>query len=296
MGPVFFSAASHEHSAGPRHPESPARLRAILDRVRSLDPDALREVTGASFDSLERVHPRSYLDQLAATASAGGGQLDPDTGMNDRSWDAALGAAGAALAAVHSALSGVPAFAAARPPGHHALAAAPMGFCLLGNVVVAAREAQARGAGRALILDWDVHHGNGTQALVEADPTIRFLSMHQWPHWPFSGAADERGAGNVFNRPMRAGLPPSQYLETFWSGVAVATESWPPDVILVSAGFDSMFGDPLGGFTLEPEHYAEWILRLRTAFPATPLAVVLEGGYVPSRLADGVVAVAKALA
>lgn len=170
-----------------------------------------------------------------------------------------------------------------------------MGFCLLANVVVAAREAQARGAARVLIIDWDVHHGNGTQALVEADASIRFLSMHQWPHWPFSGAAGERGVGNLFNRPMRAGLPPDRYVETLWSGILAATEGWSPDLLLVSAGFDSMFGDPLGGFTLEPEHYAEWTERLRTRFPATPLAMTLEGGYVPARLAAGVAAVVGAL-
>ena len=294
--PVFFSAACHLHSAGPGHPEAPARLRAIVERVRAIDPAALREVTGASLDSLERVHHREYLERLAATAAAGGGRLDADTVMNAGSWDAALGSAGSALAALDSALRGVPSFAAGRPPGHHALAASAMGFCLVANVVVAAREAQARGAGRVLIIDWDVHHGNGTQALVEADPSIRFLSMHQWPHWPFSGAADERGVGNVFNRPMRAGLPPDQYVEALWSGVIAASKDWAPDVLLVSAGFDSMFGDPLGGFTLEPEHYAGWIERLRTRFPNTPLTAVLEGGYVPSRLAEGVAAVAGALA
>ena len=296
LGPVFVAAACEGHFAGAGHPEGAGRVRAIVERVRGVDPAALREVTGASLDSLERVHPREYLERLAATAAAGGGRLDADTVMNARSWDAALGSAGAALAAVDSALRGVPAFAAGRPPGHHALAASAMGFCLVANVVVAAREAQARGAGRVLIIDWDVHHGNGTQALVEADRSIRFISMHQWPHWPFSGAAGERGVGNVFNRPMRAGLAPDRYVETLWSAVTLATTDWAPDALLVSAGFDSMFGDPLGGFTLEPDHYAEWIGRLRTRFPATPLAAVLEGGYVPSRLADGVAAVAAALA
>ncbi len=291
-----MAAVCGEHSAGPGHPEAPGRLRAIVERVRAVDPSALREVTGAPLDSLLRVHSREYLERLAATAAAGGGRLDADTVMNGSSWDAALGSAGAAVAALDSALRGVPAFAAGRPPGHHALAALAMGFCLVANVVVAAREAQARGCGRVLIIDWDVHHGNGTQALVEADPSIRFLSMHQWPHWPFSGAADERGVGNVFNRPMRAGLPPGHYVEALWSGVTLATTDWTPDLLLVSAGFDSMLGDPLGGFTLEPEHYAEWVGRLRTRFPSTPLAAVLEGGYLPSRLADGVVAVVTALA
>lgn len=215
--------------------------------------------------------------------------------MGSHSWQAALHAAGATLDATRSALSGVPAFAAVRPPGHHALASRAMGFCLLGNVVIAAREAQAVGVARVLILDWDVHHGNGTQALVEQDPSIRFISMHQWPHWPFSGGADERGVGNILNLPMRAGLPADCYLETFWDAIVAMTTGWQPGLILVSAGFDSMLGDPLGGFTLEPRHYANWTRRLRERFPKTPLAMALEGGYAPSRLADGVLAVVKAL-
>jgi acetoin utilization deacetylase AcuC-like enzyme len=243
-----------------------------------------------------RVHPAEYLDQLAQTAETGGAHLDPDTVMSRRSWDAARHAVGAALDAVASAFAGTPAFAAVRPPGHHAHRSTPMGFCLLGNIVIAAREAQARGAARVLIVDWDVHHGNGTQSLVERDSSIRLISMHQWPHWPFSGSTEERGVGNVTNLPMRAGLPPERYLEALWDAIVAATEGWDPGTVLVSAGFDSMRGDLLGGFTLEPEHYAEWTRRLRERFPRTPLAMVLEGGYVPHRLADGVVAVGRELA
>ncbi|MEZ4587385.1 MAG: histone deacetylase [Gemmatimonadales bacterium] len=295
LAPVFSQPSCLEHDTGPRHPESAARLRAVREAVAAADPAALRDVGPANLDSIERVHPRDYLERLQAVAVEGGGRLDPDTVMSAASWEAALGAAGAALAAMDSALAGTPAFAAVRPPGHHALADRAMGFCLISNVVVAAREALARGNQRVLILDWDVHHGNGTQALVEREPAIRFLSMHQWPHWPFSGSADERGVGNVWNLPMRAGLPPERYLEAFWGGVETATRDGAPDLILVSSGFDSMQGDLLGGFTLEPEHYVEWVDRLRERFPATPLAAVLEGGYVPRRVAAGVVAVASAL-
>jgi len=262
----------------------------------ALAPGSLRESLPAPRDAVLRVHPAAYLDQLEAVARTGGARLDPDTVMNRRSWDAALHAAGAALGAVASAFAGSPAFAAVRPPGHHAGESTPMGFCLLSNVVIAAREAQARGAARVLIVDWDVHHGNGTQSLVERDPAIRFVSMHQWPHWPFTGSTEERGVGNITNLPMRAGLPPQRYQEALWDGIVAVTEDWRPSAVLVSAGFDSMRGDLLGGFTLEPEHYAEWILRLRERFPSAPLAAVLEGGYVPHRLADGVVAVAQALA
>ena len=234
---------------------------------------------------------------LRTVAAQGGGVLDPDTSMSAGSWTAAVSGAGAVLAAVDHALSGTgAAFAAVRPPGHHALAERAMGFCLLANVVIAARVAQARGCRRILIVDWDVHHGNGTQALVEQDPGIRFVSLHQWPLWPGTGAADERGVGNVWNVPRAAGLPPARYLEDLWDGIEQATETWNPDLVLVSAGYDSMLGDPLGGFTLEPDHYGEWIRRLRALVPAGAIVAALEGGYAPDRVALGVEATLLALA
>jgi acetoin utilization deacetylase AcuC-like enzyme len=165
-----------------------------------------------------------------------------------------------------------------------------MGFCLLGNVVIAAREAQRRGQERILIVDWDVHHGNGTQSLVEADGGIRFVSLHQWPAYPGTGRADERGVGNVFNVPMPPGLPAARYLEALWTAVLGATERWTPSLVLVSAGFDAMRGDPLGGFTLEPDDYAELTRRLRRHCPGAAFASLLEGGYAPGRVADGVLA------
>jgi acetoin utilization deacetylase AcuC-like enzyme len=216
--------------------------------------------------------------------------------MNSASWEAALGAAGAALAAVsHAHETGSAAFAAIRPPGHHALRSHAMGFCLLANVVIAARHAQALGRERVLIVDWDVHHGNGTQALVEADPTIRFVSMHQWPAYPGTGLESERGVGNVFNVPRPAGLLPERYVSDLRRAIHQATDRWLPDLLLISAGYDSMAGDPLGGFTLEPQHYAELVTAVRERAPAAPIAGVLEGGYVPARVADGVMATLKAL-
>jgi acetoin utilization deacetylase AcuC-like enzyme len=296
LAPVFTHPACLDHDPGRSHPESSARLRAVRAAVAQADGSALRDAPPAGLEPLLRVHPQSYLDRLAGIARDGGGRLDPDTVMSRASWDAALGGVGAGLAALDSALGGRHAFAAIRPPGHHALVETPMGFCLVANAVIAAREAQARGAERVLIVDWDVHHGNGTQALVERDPSIRFVSLHQAPHWPFTGAATERGVGNVWNLPMPPGLPPERYREALWTAVTEASQDWVPDVLLVSAGFDSMRGDPLGDFTLEPEHYTTWVERLRTRFPGIPVVALLEGGYVPARVAAGVVTVATALA
>jgi len=216
--------------------------------------------------------------------------------VSESSYAAAELGAGAVLAAVRHACSGAGnAFAAVRPPGHHALADFPMGFCLLANAVIAAREGQALGRERVLIVDWDVHHGNGTQALVEQDPSIRFVSLHQWPLYPGTGAADERGVGNVFNLPRPPGLPPGQYVADLMAAVDTALQGFQPDLLLISAGYDSMRGDPLGGFTLEPEHYAELVGALRDRCPATPIVGLLEGGYAPELLAEGVIATLQAL-
>jgi acetoin utilization deacetylase AcuC-like enzyme len=260
------------------------------------DSTALREASVAPLEPLLRVHPAHYLDLLAACAARGGGALEEDTIMSAGSFVAARAAAGAALAAVrHACESRGHAFAAIRPPGHHALAVQAMGFCLLANVVIAAREAQALGCGHILIVDWDVHHGNGTQALMEYDPSIRFISLHQWPWYPGTGAASERGVGNVFNVPRPPGLPPERYVADLEAAVGQALIHWSPDLLIVSAGYDSMRGDPLGGFTLEPEHYAQIVSRLRALCAGVPIVGVLEGGYVPERIADGVLATLEAL-
>jgi acetoin utilization deacetylase AcuC-like enzyme len=182
-----------------------------------------------------------------------------------------------------------------RPPGHHALAARAMGFCFLNNVVLAARHAQSLGLTRVLIVDWDVHHGNGTQALVEQDPSIRFVSMHQYPWYPGTGAADERGVGNVFNVPRPGGLPRATYVRDFLAGVDAALAQWEPDALLISAGFDSLAGDPLGEFTLEPDDITTWTHALRERMRQRPVVAVLEGGYRLDLLAAGVVALVRAL-
>ena len=287
---VFTHPACLEHSAGRAHPESPERLRVLLSRLRADGRFPVSEAEPATRDALLAVHPAHYLDHLEADSRRGGGVLDPDTITNGASWSAACAGAGAAIAAAESALGGTPAFAAVRPPGHHALADRAMGFCLLGNIVIAARAAQRGGAGKVLIVDWDVHHGNGTQALVETDESIRFVSLHQWPAYPGTGRASEKGVGNIFNVPMPPGLEPALYVGALWDAIRLATDQWKPDAVLVSAGFDAMAGDPLAGFTLEPEHYADLTHRLREQWPGAPFAALLEGGYAPSRLADGVIA------
>lgn len=289
--PVFTHPSCLKHDPGSGHPETPARLRTVLERLRNERRVEVREARPASRDPLLAVHPDQYLSGLESMSARGGGALFLDTILSRDSWAAVLGSTGAVVAAVDHAIGGRGhAFAAIRPPGHHALAAKGMGFCLVNNVVVAARHAQSVGRRQVLIIDWDVHHGNGTQALVETDPTVRYVSLHQYPWYPGTGAADERGVGNVFNVPRGPGKPPALYVGDLWAAVVAATTDWTPELVLVSAGFDAMAGDPLGGFTLEPEHYADLTDRLRHRLPQVPIVGMLEGGYRPERLAEGVLA------
>ena len=296
MVPVFTHPDCLRHDPGADHPETPARLAVLLDRARGDARVGVVDAAAAGLDALRAVHPDGYLEGLEAMAARGGGALFLDTVLNHASWRAVLGATGAVLAAVDHAREGKGhAFAGVRPPGHHALAARGMGFCLVNNVVVAARYAQRAGLARVLIVDWDVHHGNGTQALVETDAAVRYVSLHQHPWYPGTGMADERGVGNVFNVPRGPGKPAALYVGDLWTALVAATTDWTPDLVLVSAGFDAMRGDPLGGFTLEPEHYADLTLRLRERLPKALVVGLLEGGYTPARLADGVLAHVTAL-
>jgi len=299
--PVVWHPACRLHQAGAGHPERPERLAAVLEALRA--PTLAAEVewveaTPAPREALERVHQPRYLDALEALAAQGGGALDPDTVLGPRSWEAAIASAGVALTAVERGImrEGGTAFGVTRPPGHHALADRAMGFCFLNNVALAARHAQHLGRRRVLIVDWDVHHGNGTQAIVERDATVRFVSMHQYPWYPGTGAADERGVGNIFNVPRPPGLPRATYVHDLLAAVAAALDGWRPDVVLVSAGFDSLAGDPLGGFTLEPEDLAQCATELRRRVAPAPVVAVLEGGYRLDRLAAGAALVVRALA
>ncbi len=293
---VVTADACLAHDPGVGHPECPARLRVVLNALAAAGYDPLHAAP-APPSLLTSVHDATYLRELEAMSARGYGDYGADSPVGPATWAAASSAAGACHAALESALAGHGnAFAAIRPPGHHALHDQAMGFCYVNHVALLAHAARTQGMDRVLILDWDVHHGNGTQALVEDDPTIRFVSMHQWPWYPGTGAATERGVGNCFNVPMAGHLPPADYVEAFWGAVVTATSGWTPDLVLLSAGFDGMLGDPLGSFTLEPLHYAAWIARLRERFPAVPIVGLMEGGYIPSRLAAGVVATVTALA
>lgn len=294
--PVFTHPDCVRHDPGPDHPETPARLAVTLAHL-ARDPQAeLRQAEPGKKEDLLLVHPEGHLARLEEMSRSGGGVLSLDTIINSASWAAVLGATGALAGAIDYALSGAGhAFAAVRPPGHHALSQRAMGFCLVNNVIVGARRAQRAGRSRVLIIDWDVHHGNGTQALMEQDESMRYVSLHQHPWYPGTGMAEERGAGNIFNVPRGPGAPADRYVEDLWAAVSSATEGWTPDLVLLSAGYDAMGGDPLGGFTLEPDHYAKLTLRLRERLPSVPIAGLLEGGYVPERVALGVAATVGAL-
>ena len=294
------------HDTGWHHPEHVGRLRAI---PRALRDDfelfgALQHLEGrhATPDELALAHEPSYVALVRQLAEQGGGRLDADTIESEGSWDAGTAGAGCVLDAVDLALSGeaVRSFSAVRPPGHHALRGSGMGFCLFGNVAIAAHYArQVKKLDRVLIVDWDVHHGNGTQALVEHDPNIRFVSMHQWPWYPGTGAHDDRGShGNVWNVPMPAAQPREAYVGALLSAVDKASEGFTPDLVIISAGFDSLAGDPLGGFTLELDDVTRMTKELVSRaeqWCGGRLVSALEGGYAPQRLGEAAVTHMRAL-
>jgi acetoin utilization deacetylase AcuC-like enzyme len=256
----------------------------------------------ATEDEIILAHDAKYVASVRGVAEAGGGRLDADTVASEGSWDAARAAVGSLLDAVDMTQDGRAdrAFCAVRPPGHHALHDRAMGFCLFGNVAIAARYARKRhGLERILIVDWDVHHGNGTQALVESESDIRFVSMHQWPWYPGTGPASDRGTHkNVWNVPMPAAQPPESYSTALLRAVDAATQDFTPDLLFISAGFDSLAGDPLGGFTLEPADFValtkELVSRAESWCDGHVVSA-LEGGYDPARLGTATVAHMRAL-
>ncbi len=312
----YLHPASPLHDTGWGHPEHQGRLRFLAS---SVGKDLLtlhghveqREAAEATREELERVHTPGhvrFVHDACAEAEASGQivSIDPDTKVSGASWDAAVGSAGTAIEAARAVARGeiANAFVATRPPGHHATPDRAMGFCLFNNVAVTARALQAEGlAERVLILDWDVHHGNGTQDTFYHDPSVYFVSVHEAPHYPGTGAAEHKGAGDAggttLNVPLRAGTPPGEHRAAFEAAVRSALEDFTPDFVLVSAGFDCMAGDPLGGLLLEPSDLwamTRHVVEVGAAGCEGRVVALLEGGYDPPRLGAGVVAVIRALA
>jgi acetoin utilization deacetylase AcuC-like enzyme len=299
---LFTHPAMLDHAPGAGHPESPARLKAVLD---ALDDAGLggdrRAATPAEVVDLERVHPAGYVARLlGASPDRGLHQLDVDTVLSPGSVPAARLAAGAAIDAVRAVARGETrrAFAAVRPPGHHAEPDRAMGFCLFSSVAVAARVAQAEGMARVAVVDFDVHHGNGTQAAFEDDDSLFLASIHQMPLYPGSGAADETGVGNIVNAPVAPHVAREAWRATFAGGLMPPLEAFRPDLILISAGFDAHRRDPLAHQSLEAADFA-WATRAvievaRRVCDGTVVSA-LEGGYDLEGLARSAVAHVQAL-
>lgn len=301
---LYTHAACLQHDPGPGHPESPARLSAVLaslDEPRFADLDRI-EAPAASREQLARVHTTALVESVLDRAPATGRrQLDPDTAMSPGSAAAALRAAGALCAAVDAACGtgARRAFCAVRPPGHHATADTAMGFCLFNNVAVGAAHAMAApGLRRVAIVDFDVHHGNGTQDIFERDARVMYVSTHQWPLYPGTGAETETGAGNLLNVPLAAGTGSDAFRAACRERVLPALEAFAPELVLVSAGFDAHAGDPLAGLRLATDDYA-WITRELVAIADRHaqgrLVSTLEGGYDLAALAESAAAHVAAL-
>ncbi|MDX1647574.1 MAG: histone deacetylase [Longimicrobiales bacterium] len=312
----YLHPASPLHDTGWGHPEHQGRLRALASTVGK---DLLTlhghvkqmPATEAGEEDLLRVHTEAHVRTVrdaCAHAEASGEirSLDADTKVSSHSWEAAMGSAGTAIAAARHVAEGEirNAFVATRPPGHHATADRAMGFCLFNSVAVTARWLQALGrAQRVLVVDWDVHHGNGTQDIFYDDASVFYLSLHQSPHYPGTGAATETGSGSgegaTLNVPLPAGIAPLEYRGRYEGAVEEALTRFEPDFVLVSSGFDCMAGDPLGGFLLEPEDLHAMTRHLMDTAGAVcdgRVVALLEGGYDPERLGSGAVAVLRALA
>ena len=296
------SSLAHDTGA---HPERPDRIRALEGALEARDwlGWEVREAPAATEEQLLRVHPRSHLEHLRGACERGE-PIDLDTPVVPASWEAALRAAGGACALADALVGGEAptGFAALRPPGHHAEPDRAMGFCLLSNVAIAARHALAApGVERVLVLDWDVHHGNGTQAAFYDSPDVLFVSLHRWPFYPGTGAADEAGSGAgegyTVNVPLPGGSGEVEWLDAFEHVALPAAREYRPDLILISAGFDAHRDDPLGGCLLDTASYGRMAGEVAALADGlgVPAGAVLEGGYDPAALAASAAATMEGL-
>jgi acetoin utilization deacetylase AcuC-like enzyme len=291
------------HDSGPGHPENAERLSAAVSGLREVDPEAIEWLPprAATLEEMASAHDRDYLDGLKRICEAGGGQIDPDTFVSSGSWDTACLTAGAGLAAVDALRNGQgrAAFVLGRPPGHHATRDHGMGFCLVNNVAVAAATLASAGE-RVAIFDWDVHHGNGTQDIFWEDPSVLYVSMHQWPLYPGTGRPRERGEGagkgTTLNLPLPPGTTGGTYLELMDDVVIPTIERFGPTWLLVSAGFDAHRRDPLGDMALTSGDFADLTGRLvGMSGLGGRLLLFLEGGYDPEAVRMSVGACAARL-
>jgi acetoin utilization deacetylase AcuC-like enzyme len=301
---LFTHPSMLAHEAPPGHPEHAGRLKAVLDALDTMPLDR-REAPLADVEAIERVHPQRYIEALEpafAEAQDARVRLDPDTYLSAGSREAIYRAAGACVAAVDAVMSGedAMAFCAVRPPGHHAEPISPMGFCIFNSVAIGAMHAlDAHGLKRVAVIDFDVHHGNGTQTVAEKDPRLFFASTHQWPLYPGTGASNETGlAHNVVNVPLPAGAASAEWREAMETRVLPALDAFAPELILVSAGFDAHKADPLAQMELDETDFAWAGRRMREAalqHCQGRLVSTLEGGYDLDALARSAVAYLGAL-
>jgi acetoin utilization deacetylase AcuC-like enzyme len=298
-----------EHLAGREHPERPERYDVVHDALRKsglLDRMTPLAPRAATEEELRLCHRREYLALVRHDVDSGYPYLSTgDTDITRNSWEVACRAAGAGLNAVDAVLTGAArtAFCVVRPPGHHANAARGMGFCVFNNIAIAARYAQQKhGVGRVLIVDWDVHHGNGTQDIFYADPSVFFFSTHQWPLYPGTGRADETGAGaadgTTMNRPLPAGSGRAEILGAVRQCLLPAMQTYRPELVLISAGFDSRIDDLLGRFTLTDQDFVDLTIAVREIADRSAggrVVSMLEGGYNLDGLASAAAAHVSAL-